>query len=211
MPENIKPQEPTDICPNCKARNLRAVCATLTTYNVRNETGKQGETWQAFDYVEASNEVGEIKFVICRSCRTVYDNVTTNDQGDILELAKEAPVEEPGITPCLISCEKCDDELCPKPGDADAFGWVITEDIIDKGTFNGTAGPSGMTLTPDAIKAHRQKRMFRLKDDDGIVYAKGWYVGPVDDRMFSPLSDFGEQVWGCTTIEYRDGLKWTNV
>lgn len=43
--------------------------------------------------------------------------------------------------------------------------------------------------------------LFRLKDDDDIVYAYGYSKTNDDEAAFAPL-DYYENDYGCTTIEY---------
>jgi hypothetical protein len=43
---------------------------------------------------------------------------------------------------------------------------------------------------------------FRLLDDDGLVCAEGLANSCDDQTAFDPLDDYGEGMWGCTTIEY---------
>lgn len=90
-------------------------------------------------------------------------------------------------------------------------GWIIDRDLIcedhgfDTDRF-GTVGPRNISqkvqdrlrlLRGDQI-AHR----WRALDSDGNVYYEGRYVGPGDERMFSPLEDFAKPDAGATTIEY---------
>jgi hypothetical protein len=80
------------------------------------------------------------------------------------------------------------------------YAWIITKDVIDNGERNGTFGPRGADKPKPG-----QGTKFRVKDDDGEIYAYGWFVGDADsEEAFSPLDDFAEPYWGCTTIEYKN-------
>ena len=79
------------------------------------------------------------------------------------------------------------------------YRWVITEDIVTYGEYNGTQGPHNLNAD---LTSNRDT--FELYDDDGVLYAKGTIYGDYDG--FEPLDDFGEGNWGCTGIKY--GGKW---
>ena len=74
-----------------------------------------------------------------------------------------------------------------------AYHWIITEDIIDNGTYEGTEGPHDCDP-----KLFTYPRSFQLYDDDGILYAKGMIYGQY--AGFEPLDDFGTPNWGCSAI-----------
>jgi hypothetical protein len=79
------------------------------------------------------------------------------------------------------------------------YRWVIVEDIVTKGEYDGTQGPSNLNADIDG-----NPDKFELYDDEGELYAKGMIYGDYDG--FEPLDDFGEGNWGCTGIKY--GGKW---
>lgn len=81
-----------------------------------------------------------------------------------------------------------------------AYGWVIT--WTHDGEPTGTHGPRRSTFTAEQIKA--EGREFRMLDDDGEHYYRGFYLGPDDESMFGPLDDFGMPNAGATSIEYRN-------
>ena len=72
-----------------------------------------------------------------------------------------------------------------------AYRWEITTDLIDDNLV-GVKGPSGCDE-----KITENKAQFRLIDDDGGVYCKGFIYG--DYEGFEPLDDFGGSL-GCTMI-----------
>lgn len=83
------------------------------------------------------------------------------------------------------------------------FGWIITK-VFDESDQRcvGVFGPSSTEFTPDELRNHPNGKKFRLLSDDHDLTAEGIYVGPDDERMFSPLDNYGEGNWGCTIIEY---------
>ena len=70
-----------------------------------------------------------------------------------------------------------------------AYRWEITTDLIDDNLV-GVKGPSGCDE-----KITENKAQFRLIDDDGEVYCRGFIYG--DYEGFEPLDDFGRSL-GCT-------------
>ena len=72
-----------------------------------------------------------------------------------------------------------------------AYRWEITTDLIDDNLV-GVKGPSGCDE-----KITENKAQFRLIDDDGEVYCRGFIYG--DYEGFEPLDDFGRSL-GCTMI-----------
>lgn len=92
-----------------------------------------------------------------------------------------------------------------------AYSWVLTFDYLyDPKTDTpdcdsaGTCGPRGSRLTADEIAKHPDRRAWMLYDDDGELYARGFYVGDDDDSLFGPLDDWGAPAWGATEIRYRN-------
>lgn len=56
----------------------------------------------------------------------------------------------------------------------------------------------------DKVVAEKPENMpflFRLKDDDDIIYAYGYASTNDDEDAFAPLYEWG-QAYGCTSIEY---------
>jgi hypothetical protein len=80
-----------------------------------------------------------------------------------------------------------------------AYRWIITEDIVTEGEYEGTQGPYDCDPDLDTYP-----RSFELYDDDGILYAKGMLYGQY--AGFEPLDDFGEGNWGCSAIKVEG--KW---
>ena len=85
-------------------------------------------------------------------------------------------------------------------------GWLITRDYTadEYSNAKGVYGPSTTTYTADEIRHHPDARTFRLLDDDGNLMAKGLYVGDDSEDLFAPLDDYGEAMWGCTEIQYKN-------
>jgi len=84
--------------------------------------------------------------------------------------------------------------------------WYINEDKIDGGDSVGQWN-SALLLTLEDVKAVC-KYKFRLLDDDGEVYYKG-FSG--NNSSFSPLDDFGMPNAGCTDIQYFENGKWESL
>ena len=83
--------------------------------------------------------------------------------------------------------------------------WVITESWTDGDERRVCiVGPAGAKRTGKEIEHDPQAREFQMFDDDDILCYQGYYLGPDDERMFSPLDDFGTPNAGCTSIEYWD-------
>tara|TARA_R100001129_G_scaffold43305_1_gene29688 strand:- start:205 stop:456 length:252 start_codon:yes stop_codon:yes gene_type:complete len=75
-----------------------------------------------------------------------------------------------------------------------AYRWEITKDFID---FNLT-GIQGPGINYGEEKITENKATFRLIDDDGEVYCKGFIYG--DYQGFEPLDDYGMPALGCTMV-----------
>jgi hypothetical protein len=93
------------------------------------------------------------------------------------------------------------------------YAWVITVDKLDSGASVGVSGPGG--ATDDQLALAAKGRVFRLRDDDGIVYFHGriWndpITGEGSEDDFGPLEDYGE-AFGCTEIQYRTGTTWETL
>jgi hypothetical protein len=70
--------------------------------------------------------------------------------------------------------------------------------------LKATVGPSGATLSHAEIKASPDARQWRVLDDDGEVYARGYAVGDVDgEDGFAPLDGWAQPMFGCTEIQYQ--------
>jgi hypothetical protein len=96
---------------------------------------------------------------------------------------------------------------------AGTYAWVITVDKIDSGASVGVSGPYG--ATDDQVALAAKGRVFRLRDDDGIVYFHGriWndpITGEGTEDDFGPLEDYGE-AFGCTEIQYLTGKAWETL
>ena len=92
-----------------------------------------------------------------------------------------------------------------------AYGWLITEDLLDDGEA-GISGPPGLK---DEMLERLKKgkgKLFRMSDDDGEVYYKGRFIGDNNSDEFEPLDDFGMPNAGCVSIEYYEHKKgWVMV
>ena len=92
------------------------------------------------------------------------------------------------------------------------YGWIITNDLLaDAGPHPTNLNAVGM-IGPGNIDPEDEPRLragagllFRMLDDDGIVYYEGRLVGQTATG-FEPLDDFGTPNAGCTSIEH-----WTEV
>ncbi|TKK84627.1 hypothetical protein FDA94_28780 [Herbidospora galbida] len=105
------------------------------------------------------------------------------------------------------------------------YGWVITEDLITNGEYNGVMGPRTMDPELEARLEAGEGTEFRLLDDDGEHYATGRIIGPADpdwgkkakeyemvEWEFAPLHEFGARNWGCTDVQYKnDAGEWKNL
>lgn len=108
------------------------------------------------------------------------------------------------------------------------YAWVITRDYIcdslDIDSKKGCSGQCGLPHPACAVgvtgpstateeqtdKARQNGEMFRMYDDDGILY----YVGKIwidpnskdNEVEFGPLEDFGTPNAGATEIRYKNGI-----
>ena len=55
-------------------------------------------------------------------------------------------------------------------------------------------------------------RIFRLLDDDGNVYFRGYMLDLFEDadKAFAPLDDVGA-AYGCTEMQYRENGQWKTL
>lgn len=100
------------------------------------------------------------------------------------------------------------DNTVPRPA---KHGWLITKDhLAEPGEEScvDTMGPHNITDATEKIlrasTAHPDRHAFKVYDDDGELYFSGYYFGPDDERMFSPLWDYGTPAMGATDISYRN-------
>jgi len=75
--------------------------------------------------------------------------------------------------------------------------WTITEAPIDY-TFKLSVASKEHTL------------LFRLLDDDGVVYFLGYMKPTQTEALFHPLDVVGDS-YGCTSIEIMENGKWEVV
>jgi hypothetical protein len=52
---------------------------------------------------------------------------------------------------------------------------------------------------------------FRLLDDDGNVYYRGFSDDNESEEAFAPLDDYGTPEAGCTDIQYRINGGWKSL
>lgn len=52
---------------------------------------------------------------------------------------------------------------------------------------------------------------FRLLDDEGKVFSKGYSDDCLSADAFSPLDDYGMPVLGCNEIQYKENGKWCTL
>ena len=79
-----------------------------------------------------------------------------------------------------------------------SYRWEITTDLIEF-DLAGIKGPSNCDE-----KITENKAQFRLIDDDGEVYCKGFIYG--DYQGFEPLDDFGGPSLGCTMVSINGDI-----
>lgn len=100
------------------------------------------------------------------------------------------------------------------------YGWLITTDFhpdanSKPGTnYNakGVMGPNGITDQSAARLLNGEGHLFRLYDDDHILYYEGRFIGDHDSEDgFGPLDDFGMPNAGCTSIEYYRNGGWEQL
>ena len=79
--------------------------------------------------------------------------------------------------------------------------WTITKDHIENGRYDGTRGPSSVTMSSEDII--KQGHHFKMFDDDGNLYYEGYSTTNDDESAFGPLWNFGTPNAGCTYIQYK--------
>lgn len=99
------------------------------------------------------------------------------------------------------------------------YAWTIDTDHLydpmdDMPDEAGTTGPRAATSADLARLADGEGWVFRMYDDDGILYYSGRLVVSGDttredeEAMFGPLQDFGTPNAGAVTIRWAwDGWK----
>lgn len=92
-------------------------------------------------------------------------------------------------------------------------GWIVdTDHLAEAGEGADGDDEEGRIGPHDASQAVRDRlrllrgdqvaRRWRCLDGDGELCYSGRYVGPMDERAFSPLDDFARPDAGATRIEY---------
>lgn len=101
------------------------------------------------------------------------------------------------------------------------YAWLITKDHLFDGATNqtanpewqmpdeaGTTGPSDATPEQLAALADNQGHVFRMYDDDGILYYSGRMVGDPSEYSDGPLRDFGGPNAGAVLIKWAGHPEW---
>lgn len=95
------------------------------------------------------------------------------------------------------------------------YCWVITEDLL--AGYDGAApsavgryGPPEAGLA-DLHEALCSGKWFRLGREAGEPVAVGRIYDPAGDNERVPLQEVGQETWGATTIEYRQGGQWEDA
>ena len=94
------------------------------------------------------------------------------------------------------------------------FSFAITEDHISEGNERndkGTIGPRNTTLTFDEIVNHPDGKVFKMFDDDEILYYTGVMIEDEDSSGFEPLECFGMPNAGATSIHYLENGKFIEL
>lgn len=81
--------------------------------------------------------------------------------------------------------------------------YYITENLIDEEPIEKMGN---LHHTPN-LKKSDLKKLFRLRDDDGITYFKGYSN---DSNSFFPLDTLGVS-YGCNEIQYYQDGKWETL
>lgn len=101
------------------------------------------------------------------------------------------------------------------------YAWKITRDLFDPCGENSSTGVTGPANAPSHLLERLDSEgtggyprvKFRLRDDDGEVYAEGVLVADTDNDIsyMEPLDDYGVGNWGCTEIQVREYGRWVSV
>lgn len=100
----------------------------------------------------------------------------------------------------------------------DLYGWIITRDYLfeenEKHPVEGIENKSDVGIIGGSDTKYTKEEilskgvLFRMKDDDGELYYEGKLLGGYG---FEPLDDFGTPNAGCTSIWYKEKMKWVEV
>ncbi len=90
------------------------------------------------------------------------------------------------------------------------YAWIITKDHIAEGIEDsdvGVCGPRESNGEADDLVADGEGRLFRMYDDDGILYYTGRLYDTTGEygeaACYAPLGDFGMPNAGCTSVKYH--------
>ena len=94
------------------------------------------------------------------------------------------------------------------------YAWVITKDYLAETPEEDDSGITGPSDASDEMLEEVKSgkgHIFRLYDDDGILYYKGrllTYGDMTDGICFAPLDDFGAGWAGCTEVRWQGHPEW---
>lgn len=87
--------------------------------------------------------------------------------------------------------------------------WIIVEDYTGDPDCQipervSIIGPESCEASGPELMTSKDCRLFRMLDDDGYVYYKGWCYLPhgLTNAAFNPLDNYGCPNAGATTIQY---------
>lgn len=100
--------------------------------------------------------------------------------------------------------------------DGSNYAWKITKDHLAESDDESSVGVSGPGDAPDellaALDVPGNRYIFRMYDDDGILYYTGYGTATADtlgdeDFCYGPLSDYGAAS-GCVDIRWQGHKEW---
>ena len=81
--------------------------------------------------------------------------------------------------------------------------WMITKNHLDDMNV--------LIRSNDSVKIADCPHIFRILDDDGILYYTGYSSTKDDEDAFRPLDDFAQPNDGATEIQYLEDGKWETL
>jgi len=88
------------------------------------------------------------------------------------------------------------------------MAYKITKDLINNPPEE--VGKGRFKMKQVEFTDEQMPFVFRLSDDDSIVYFEGISDDNSSERAFAPLDGIG-QSYGCTMIEYQNNGKWEQL
>lgn len=88
--------------------------------------------------------------------------------------------------------------------------WIVCVDHIDSNKAVGVCGGASISQEQFDLLREGQSQditLFRLYDDDDILYYEGRMVIGDEGNGFEPLDDFGEPNAGCTRVDLFNDVK----